>query len=189
MAGRAQGAAAKEKKFTKARDELSQQRRELPWVKVDKPYAFEGPDGKQPLADLFDDRGQLIVYHFVFGPDWEAGYPHCSRWADNFNGIIVHLNQRDVTMVAISRAPYAKLAAYRKRMGWTFKWLSSLESDFNIDFNVSFTPQDIAAKTRCIISSARIPSPPSVKASACSSRTPPAPCSTPIRPMRAASTC
>jgi predicted dithiol-disulfide oxidoreductase (DUF899 family) len=129
---------AKEKEFTKTRDELSRQRRELPWVKVDKPYSFDGQDGKQTLADLFDGRCQLIVYHFMFGPDWQAGCPHCSHWADNFNGIIVHLNQRDVTMVAVSRAPLAKLDAYRKRMGWTFKLVSSLESDF--DFNVSFTP-------------------------------------------------
>jgi predicted dithiol-disulfide oxidoreductase (DUF899 family) len=137
---------AKEKEFTKTRDELSRQRRELPWVKVDKPYSFDGQDGKQTLADLFDGRCQLIVYHFMFGPDWQAGCPHCSHWADNFNGIIVHLNQRDVTMVAVSRAPLAKLDAYRKRMGWTFKLVSSLESDFNFDFNVSFTPAEVAAK-------------------------------------------
>jgi predicted dithiol-disulfide oxidoreductase (DUF899 family) len=135
---------AKEKGFTKARDVLSAERRALPWVKIDKNYAFDGPDGNQSLADLFDGRSQLIVYHFMFGPDWQAGCPHCSHWADNFNGIIVHLNQRDVTMVAISRAPLAKLAAYEKRMGWTFKWMSSLENDF--DFHVSFTPEEVAAK-------------------------------------------
>ncbi|HEY1309843.1 MAG TPA: DUF899 family protein, partial [Pseudolabrys sp.] len=110
---------AKEKEFTKARDELSAARRALPWVKVEKPYAFQGPDTLQTLADLFDGRSQLVVYHFMFAPDWDAGCPHCSRWADNFNSIIVHLNQRDVTMVAISRAPFAKLATYKKRMGWT----------------------------------------------------------------------
>ena len=137
---------AKEKEFTKARDALSAERRALPWVKIDKNYVFDGPDGKQTLADLFDGRSQLIVYHFMFGPDWQAGCPHCSHWADNFNGIIVHLNQRDVTMVAISRAPYAKLAAYEKRMGWTFKWVSSLETDFNFDFHVSFTPEEVSAK-------------------------------------------
>jgi predicted dithiol-disulfide oxidoreductase (DUF899 family) len=137
---------AKEKEFNKVRDQLSAARRALPWVKVDKTYAFDGPNGKQTLSDLFDGRNQLIVYHFMFGPDWNAGCPHCSHWADNFNGIIVHLNQRDVTMVAVSRAPLAKLDAYRKRMGWTFKWLSSLESDFNFDFNVSFTPAEVAAK-------------------------------------------
>jgi predicted dithiol-disulfide oxidoreductase (DUF899 family) len=137
---------AKEKEFTKQRDRLNAERRELPWVKIDKNYVFDGPAGKQSLAELFDGRSQLIVYHFMFGPDWQAGCPHCSHWADNFNSIIVHLNQRDVTMVAISRAPLSKLAAYRKRMGWTFKWVSSLETDFNFDFHVSFTPQEVAAK-------------------------------------------
>jgi predicted dithiol-disulfide oxidoreductase (DUF899 family) len=116
-------------------------------VKVDKSYAFDGLSGKQTLADLFDGRSQLVVYHFMFGPDWEAGCPHCSHWADNFNAIIVHLNQRDVSMVAISRAPLAKLAAYQKRMGWTFNWLSSAATDFNFDYHVSFTPQQMAAKS------------------------------------------
>jgi predicted dithiol-disulfide oxidoreductase (DUF899 family) len=137
---------AKEKKFTKARDALSAARRDLPWVKVDKSYVFDGPDGRQSFADLFAGRSQLIVYHFMFMPDWDAGCPHCSRWADNFNAIIVHLNQRDVSMVAVSRAPYEKLAAYRQRMGWTFKWLSSFKNDFNRDFGVSFTPEEVAAK-------------------------------------------
>ena len=132
----------KEKEFTRLRDELSRERRELPWEAVDKQYVFEGPDGKQTLAELFDGRSQLIVYHFMFGPDWQAGCPHCSRWADNFNGIIMHLNQRDVTMVAVSRAPYRKLAAYRKRMSWTFKWVSSAGSDFNFDYHVSFTKDE-----------------------------------------------
>ncbi len=137
---------AKEKEFTKARDALSAARRALPWVQIDKNYVFDGPDGKQPLAGLFDGRSQLIVYHFMFMPEWDAGCPHCSRWADNFNSIIVHLNQRDVSMVAISRAPYEKLAAYRKRMGWSFKWLSSISNDFNKDFGVAFTPEEVAAK-------------------------------------------
>ena len=136
----------KEKAFTKQRDELSEVRRALPWVKIEKAYVFRGPNGKETLAELFDGRGQLIVYHFMFGPDWNAGCPHCSHWADNFNGIIMHLNQRDVTMVAVSRAPYGKLAAYKKRMGWSFKWLSSSETDFNFDFNVSFTPEHLAKK-------------------------------------------
>ena len=135
-----------EKEFSKARDQLSAARRALPWIKVDKTYAFDGPNGKQTLSDLFDGRSQLVVYHFMFGPDWNAGCPHCSHWADNFNGVIVHLNQRDVTMIAVSRARLAKLDGYRKRMGWTFKWVSSLESDFNFDFNVSFTPEEVAAK-------------------------------------------
>jgi predicted dithiol-disulfide oxidoreductase (DUF899 family) len=137
---------AKEKKFTRLRDELSRQRRELPWERVDKEYVFEGPNGKETLPQLFDGRSQLIVYHFMFAPDWDAGCPHCSRWADNFNGIVVHLNQRDVTMVAMSRAPYPKLAAYRERMGWSFKWVSSFGSDFNFDFNVSFTPEEMKKK-------------------------------------------
>ena len=134
---------AKEKDFTRLRDKLSQQRRDLPWEAVEKEYSFEGRDGKQTLPELFDDRSQLVMYHFMFGPDWDAGCPHCSRWADSFDRPIVHLNQRDVTMVAVSRAPYAKLAAYQKRMGWSFKWLSSFGTDFNFDFNVSFTPEEM----------------------------------------------
>ncbi len=137
---------AKEKAFTQARDELSRERRGLPWEAVSKDYAFEGPAGTETLLDLFAGRTQLVVYHFMFAPEWDAGCPHCSRWADNFNGIIVHLNQRDVTMVAISRAPYTKLAGYYKRMGWSFKWLSSHGSDFNFDFHVSFAPEELTAK-------------------------------------------
>ena len=112
----------KEKEFTISRDQLSQQRRDLPWMAVNKEYVFEGPNGKQTLSELFDGKSQLIVYHFMFDPSWEAACLHCSFWADNFNGIIVHLNQRDVTMIAVSRAQYSKLTAYRKRMGWDFKW-------------------------------------------------------------------
>jgi predicted dithiol-disulfide oxidoreductase (DUF899 family) len=137
---------AKEKAFTRLRDELSRQRRELPWVKVDKPYVFDGPKGRESLAELFETRSQLVVYHFMFDPAWDAGCPHCSFWADNFNGIVTHLNQRDVSMVAVSKAPYARLAAYEKRMGWSFKWMSSGGTDFNSDFAVSFTPQEVAAK-------------------------------------------
>ena len=137
---------AEEKAFTRQRDALSQKRRDLPWVKVEKDYVFDGPDGKEKLRDLFDGRSQLVVYHFMFSPEWDAGCPHCSHWADNFNGVIVHLNHRDVSMVAISRAPYAKLKAYHKRMGWSFKWLSSHDSDFNYDFHVSFAPEDLAKK-------------------------------------------
>ena len=136
----------KEKQLTRLADKRSKERRALPWEAVTKEYVFEGPDGRQTLAELFDRRSQLVVYHFMFGPDWDAGCPHCSRWADNFNGIIVHLNQRDVTMVAVSRAPYAKLAAYRQRMGWGFKWVSSFGTDFNFDFHVSFTPGEMANK-------------------------------------------
>ena len=136
----------KEKQLTRLADKLARERRALPWEAVTKEYVFEGPDGRQTLAELFDRRSQLVVYHFMFGPDWDAGCPHCSRWADNFNGIIVHLNQRDVTMVAVSRAPYARLAAYRQRMGWDFKWVSSFGTDFNFDFHVSFTPGEMAKK-------------------------------------------
>jgi len=133
----------KEKEFTRLRDELSRKRGELPWVKVEKRYVFDGPNGKETLADLFDGRSQLIVYHFMFGPDWEEGCKSCSFWADNFNGIGVHLRHRDVTLVAGSRAPLAKLEAFRKRMGWGFKWVSSFSSDFNRDFQVSFTPEEM----------------------------------------------
>jgi predicted dithiol-disulfide oxidoreductase (DUF899 family) len=132
----------REKEFTRARDELNRQRQELPWEPVEKDYVFTGPRGQETLAELFDGRSQLIVYHFMFAPDWDAGCPHCSFWADNFDPVIVHMNQRDVTMVAISRAPYARLAAYRKRMGWTFKWLSSAGTSFNFDYGVSFTDDE-----------------------------------------------
>jgi predicted dithiol-disulfide oxidoreductase (DUF899 family) len=138
---------AKEKEFTRLRDKLDQQRRELPWEAVTKNYVFDGPDGRQTLGDLFEGRSQLIVYHFMFAPDWDAGCPHCSFWADNFNPNVVHLNQRDVTMVAISRAPYRKIAEYEKRMGWSFKWLSSLDTDFNFDFQASFRPEDLKKGT------------------------------------------
>lgn len=135
---------AKEKKFTRLRDQLSKERRQLPWVKVDKDYVFDGPHGTETLSELFDGRSQLIVYHFMFGPDWDAGCKHCSFWADNFDRIIVHLNHRDVTMVAASRAPYRKLETYKKRMGWNFKWVSSGNTDFNFDYHVSFTPEEKA---------------------------------------------
>ena len=135
---------AEEKAFTKQRDELSQRRRALPWVRVDKPYVFDGPDGKVSLSDLFTGRSQLIVYHFMFGPDWQAGCKSCSFWADNYNGIVEHLNQRDVSLVAISRAPLAKQQAFARRQGWRFKWLSSLGNDFNFDYQVSFSADDLA---------------------------------------------
>ena len=135
---------AKEKELTRLRDQLSQECRQLPWVKVDKEYLFDGPDGQETLADLFAARGQLIVYHFMYHPSWKEGCPSCSFWADNFNGIIVHLNQRDVSMVAISKAPLKQLEAYKKRMDWRFKWLSSYDNDFNRDYNVSFTAEELA---------------------------------------------
>ena len=135
---------ANEKKFTKARDELSKQRRELPWVRVEKKYVFDAPDGKQSLADLFGGRSQLIVYHFMLGPGWEQGCPSCSFLADHFDGAAIHLAQRDVTLVVVSRAPLAEIEAYQRRMGWRFKWVSSFGSDFNHDFHVSFTPEEKA---------------------------------------------
>ena len=134
---------AKEKEFTRLRDQLSRERRELPWVRVDKAYLFEGPNGKESLSDLFDGRSQLIIYHFMYGPDWEEGCPSCSFWADNFNGIDIHLKHRDITLIAVSRAMLDTLDAYKARMGWTFKWVSSHGSDFNHDYHVSFTPEEI----------------------------------------------
>jgi predicted dithiol-disulfide oxidoreductase (DUF899 family) len=136
----------KEKEFTVLRDKLGQQQRDMPWVSVDKEYLFVGPNGKQTLSDLFDGRTQLIVYHFMYDPNWDAGCPSCSFWADNFNGIVVHLNQRDVTMIAVSRAPYSKIEEYKKRMGWNFKWVSSYDNDFNFDYHVSFTPEELSKK-------------------------------------------
>ena len=131
---------AKEKEFTRLRDELSRQRRELPWERVEKEYSFETPAGPETLADLFDGRGQLLVYHLMFGPDWEEACKSCSFWADNFNGIDVHLAHRDTTLVAVSRAPLAKLDAYRRRMGWSFRWVSSGPGDFNFDYGASSRP-------------------------------------------------
>ena len=135
----------KEKELTRLRDEVSRQRRALPWVEVTRPYVFEGSEGQVSLLDLFNGHSQLIVYHFMYGPDWEEGCPSCSFWADNFEGIPVHLAHRDAALVAVSRAPYEKLVAYRNRMGWTFPWYSSLESDFNFDFQVSYTHEQVAS--------------------------------------------
>jgi len=137
----------KEKRFLKLQDALRAEQRALPRVKVVKPYLFQGPKGEVGLAGLFDGRTQLIVYHFMFTANQNAGCPHCSLRADGFNGVNIHLKQRDVTMVAVSRAPYAKLAAYQQRMGWTFPWYSSGDSDFNFDYNVSFSPEALAAGT------------------------------------------
>jgi len=138
---------AKEKEFTRLRDELAQQRRDLPWEEVAQEYFFEGPDGTRSLPQLFDGRSQLIVYHFMFPPEWDAGCPHCSFWADNFNGTMEHLHARDVSMVAVSRAPFTKLAAYRKRMGWSFPWFSSSGTDFSYHYRVAFTPDELANGT------------------------------------------
>ena len=133
---------AREKELTRLRDDLSRQRRELPWVKVEKAYVFDGPSGKETLSDLFAGRSQLIVDHFMFGADWEEGCPSCSFWADTYAGVVVHLAHRDASFVVVSKAPLEKLRAYQQRMGWTFKWVSSLNSDFNRDYHVSFTPEE-----------------------------------------------
>ncbi|MDQ6597699.1 DUF899 domain-containing protein [Bacillus salipaludis] len=136
----------KEKEFTKLRDELTQQRRNLPWEAVSKSYTFEGPNGNYSLADLFDGKSQLIVYHFMFNPSWDQGCKHCSFWSDHYSGMIPHLNHRDVSFVCLSRAPLEKLEAFKKRMGWTFPWYSSGNTDFNYDFQASFTEQEVEDK-------------------------------------------
>jgi predicted dithiol-disulfide oxidoreductase (DUF899 family) len=134
---------AREKELTRRSDELAQQRRELPWVAIDKPYSFDTVEGTKTLPELFDGRSQLLVYHFMFGPEYAAGCPNCSAIADGFNGSVVHLAARDVTMLCISRAPLDKLQAYRRRMGWTFPWVSSFQNDFNYDFTASYTPEQL----------------------------------------------
>ncbi|HTP44805.1 MAG TPA: thioredoxin family protein [Candidatus Acidoferrum sp.] len=134
----------REKEFTRLRDEMSRERRELPWERVEKQYTFQGPKGKETLADLFDGRSQLLVYHFMLGPGWKEGCPSCSFLADHFNPAVVHLAQRDVTLLAVSRAPLPEIEAFKKRMGWSFKWVSSSGSDFNYDYQVSVTKEDLA---------------------------------------------
>ena len=131
---------AKEKEFTRARDELTRRRQALPWEAVEKEYVFEGPNGEETLAELFDGRSQLLVYHFMFPPEDDVGCKSCSFWADNFNPNVIHLNARDVSFAAVSRAPFEKLEAYRERMGWDFHWVSSGGTDFNFDYGVSFAP-------------------------------------------------
>lgn len=150
---------AKEKEFTRLRDQLSAERRALPWVEVDKNYEFEGPDGPVSLTDAFAGRSQLIVYHFMFHPDWDEGCKSCSFWADNYNNVVVHLNQRDASFVVISRAPLAKLQAYRERMGWSFTWLSSEKNDFNWDYNVSFTPEQMQGEVYYNYTMGKFPAP------------------------------
>jgi predicted dithiol-disulfide oxidoreductase (DUF899 family) len=130
-----------EKELTRRSDELARRRQELPWVRIDKAYRFETDEGSASLADLFRGRSQLLVYHFMFGPDYTAGCPSCSAIADGFNGFVVHLAHHDVMLSAVSRAPLAKLQAYKQRMGWTFPWVSSLGGDFNFDFSVGFTEE------------------------------------------------
>jgi predicted dithiol-disulfide oxidoreductase (DUF899 family) len=135
---------AKEKEFTRMRDELSRQRRELPWESVDKPYVFEGPNGAASLADLFSGRSQLMVYHFMLGPGWKEGCPSCSFIADHFDGLTIHLANRDVMLLAVSRAPLNEIETFKKRMEWKFQWVSSFGSDFNYDYQVSATKDDAA---------------------------------------------
>ena len=130
-----------EKEFTRRGDELAQRRQDLPWVRIDKEYRFDTAAGSASLADLFEGRSQLLIYHFMFGPDYTAGCPSCSAIADGFDGIVVHLANHDVSLVTVSRAPLVKLLTYQKRMGWTFPWASSAGADFNFDFNVAFTEQ------------------------------------------------
>jgi predicted dithiol-disulfide oxidoreductase (DUF899 family) len=134
----------REKEHTRLGDELAKQRRELPWLPIDKPYTFATADGPKTLAELFDGRSQLVVYHFMFGPEFDAGCPVCSSIADSFNGVLAQLAARDVTMIAISRAPIEKLSAYRERMGWSFNWASSYDSDFNWDFDHSMTREAVS---------------------------------------------
>jgi predicted dithiol-disulfide oxidoreductase (DUF899 family) len=135
---------AKEKQLTRERDALAAERRQLPWVKVEKNYVFDSPTGKKTLADLFDGKSQLIVYHFMFGPEWNEGCPSCSFLMDHTDGALVHLAQRDVSFAAISRAPLSKIEPFKKRMGWKFNWVSSYGTEFNYDFRVSFTPEEFA---------------------------------------------
>ena len=134
----------KEKKLTRERDAIAAKRRQLPWVRVEKNYTFDSPRGQQTLADLFDGRSQLVVYHFMFGPEWKEGCPSCSFNMDHTDGALVHLAERDVSFVAVSRAPSSKIEAFKKRMGWKFNWVSSSGSDFNYDYQASFTPEQIA---------------------------------------------
>jgi predicted dithiol-disulfide oxidoreductase (DUF899 family) len=149
---------AKEKEFSKARDALSAARRNLPWTSVAKNYVFDGPDGKETLSDLFGGKSQLLVYHFMLGPGWVQGCPSCSFLADHFDGAVIHLAQRDVSLVVISRAPLAEIEAYKKRMGWKFKWVSSFGSDFNHDFHVSFTKDEMAMGAEYNYTVSNIPS-------------------------------
>ena len=135
----------KEKEMTRMRDRINAERLALPWVRVDKDYVFITPTGAKTLSELFDGRSQLVIYHFMFGPDWEAGCPGCSFLADHLDGAIVHLNNHDVSFVCVSRAPLDKIEAYKRRMGWRFPWVSSFGSDFNFDYHVSFTKEELAA--------------------------------------------
>ncbi len=134
---------AVEKEETRLRDKIRAERLALPWVRVEKAYVFQAPDGQKSLADLFDGRSQLLVYHFMFGPDWEQGCEGCSFFADHIDGMLVHLNNHDVTLVCVSRAPLDKIEPYKRRLGWKFPWVSSFGSDFNFDYHVSFTREQL----------------------------------------------
>ena len=179
---------AKEKEATRLRDEVNAAARwRLPWVKVEKDYAFDTPAGRRTLAELFDGRSQLIIYHFMLGPGWKAGCPGCSFLADHIDGALPHLEHHDVTLTAVSRAPLAEIEAYKTRMGWHFPWVSSPGSDFNYDYHVSFTPEDLA-EGKVYYNFAEIDAAQaatSCPASAPSTRTRPARSSTPIRATRA----
>jgi predicted dithiol-disulfide oxidoreductase (DUF899 family) len=135
---------AHEKELTRLRDQIARERRALPWVRIEKNYVFDTPEGQRTLAQLFDGRRQLVIQHFMFGPGWEQGCPSCSYMADHNDGMDVHLAHRDVTLLAVSRAPLAEIERFRQRMGWKFRWVSSHDSDFNYDFGVSFTPEEVA---------------------------------------------
>jgi len=135
---------AREKELTRLRDQIARERRALPWVRIEKDYVFDGPEGRRTLAELFEGRRQLMVQHFMFAPGWEQGCPSCSFMADHIDGMNVHLAHRDVTLLVVSRAPLAEIERFRRRMGWQFKWVSSFASDFNRDFGVSFTPEEMA---------------------------------------------
>jgi predicted dithiol-disulfide oxidoreductase (DUF899 family) len=133
----------KEKKFSKARDQLNKERRALPWMKIEKEYVFDSPEGKVTLAELFNGKSQLVTYHFMFGPGWGDGCPHCSFWADHYDGVDHHIGARDTALVVVSRAPLKEIQPFKKRMGWKFNWVSSNQNDFNFDLQVSFTPEQI----------------------------------------------
>src|SRR5262249_27197833 len=179
----------KEREFTHLRDELSQRRREMPWEKVEKPYVFDGPGGKELLADLFDGRSQLIIYHFMLGPDWKEGCPSCSFLADSFDPSVVHLAARDTTLVAVSRASLPQIDAFKKRMGWVFKWVSSNGTDFNYDYQVSARPEEKGKdKVYYNYDFVEFSSDERPGLSVCSAKMTRATSSTPTRPTRAVST-
>ena len=149
---------AREKKLTHDRDAIAAERRALPWVKVEKNYVFDSPSGKKTLADLFDGRSQLIIYHFMFGPDWKEGCPSCSFNMDHTDPALLHLAQRDVSFAAISRAPIEKIEPFKHRMGWKFNWVSSSDNDFNCDYHVSFTPEEVKGKVEYNFEMTQFPS-------------------------------